>query len=114
MAAVAASPAGPAQADLACKLSASAMEEGRFLASRALSTESESDLSLPNLPPQVEVVVHCDGGLVPEAKEAPAAGSNQHRSLLWFPRPRKAQVRVKCSFPCCCCSLGKLLVSAQA
>lgn len=112
MAAVAASPAGPAQSDLACKLSASAMEEGRFLASRALSTESESDLSLP--PPQVEVVVHSDAGLVLEAKEAPAAGSNQHRSLLWFPRPRKAQVRSKCSPPCCCCSLGKLLVAAQA
>ena len=110
MGAVAASPAGPAQADLACKLSASAMEEGRFLASRALSTESESDLSLP---PQVEVVVQCDVGLVPVAKEAPGAGSDQRRSLPWLPRPRKAQVRSKGRHPHCRYSLGRLPVATQ-
>jgi len=82
--------AGPA----AWKHSAVALEEGRFLATRALSAESEQELAFATggAGRQVQVVVQRDAGPAPAARAAAAPGADQRRLLAWAARPAKAQV----------------------
>lgn len=91
--------AGPALDNVLYKHSACALEEGRCLATRAASAESEQSLSFapPGCLGQVEVVVQKDAGPAAAAKEVPAAGADQHRSLVyWVPKRKTAQVLCQC------------------